>query len=193
MIKEREPRQERSGSRFHDSTAIIASVLVGAVLTACVSHYQPTTMPLPVSEGWVQLPTARWLTNPGIEPGTMMFCPQDTCGQQVLVARIELTGQERSIADLIARDPATFVAQARPTRSSGTPKTRPPRASRMEVRPLTIGDWRGGIVRLESVKDSSRAAHVAVLASSSGARAQLVMTVAESGDLAEQNARRILE
>ncbi len=193
MFLKREPRQERSGSRCRERTGILASVVAGAVLTACVNHYQPTTLPLPVSEGWVQLPTARWLTNAGIEPGAMMFCPRETCGQQVLVARMELTGEERGVADLIARDPASFVARTRPTYPANTSRTKLPRASRMEVRSLEIGDWRGGVVTLRSAKDTSRAAHVAVLASSHGAQARLVLTVAETGEAAEQYARRILE
>ncbi len=193
MIFKREPRHEREGSRFRVASGIIASVLAGAIFTACVNHYQPSTLPLPVSEGWVQLPTARWLTNPGIEPGTITFCPRETCGQQVLIARMDLTGKERNIAELIARDPASFVAQARPTYPPRTSRKKLSGGSRATIRPLTIGDWRGAVVRLENTKDLAKAAHVAVLASSNGGRAQLVMTVAESGEVAEQQARNILE
>ena len=193
MTFKREPLRKRAGSRFHDAVGIIASVLAGAALTACVSHYQPSILPLPVSEGWVQLPTARWLTDTGIQPGVITFCPLETCGQQVLIARMDLTGKERSVAELIARDPAAFVARARPTDPRNTSRTKRSGRSRTIVKPLNVGHWQGAVVSFESVKGQAKSAHVAVLASSSGAQAQLVMTVAESSEAAEQGARRILE
>ena len=193
MIFKREPRRKLAGSRFRLSAFVTASVLTGALLAACVNHYQPSFLPLPVSEGWVQLPTARWLTDPGIEPGTVMFCPREPCGQQVLVARMDLTGKERWVAGLVARDPAGFVARSLSAQQPRISGTRPSRASRSTVTPLTIGAWRGAVVRLESVKDRARAAHVVVLAMSDGPQAHLVMTVAESAEDAEQQARRVLQ
>ncbi len=192
MVGGREPRRKLTGSRFRTCPLVVSFFLMGSLLAACINHYRLSTWPLPVSEGWVQLPAARWLTNPGVAANGIAFCPREACGEQALVAELELSGAEAKVADLIARDPAAFLAMAKPTQAARPSARRQPRPART-VKPLAIGRWRGGVVRIESAGDPARAAHVVVLSLSDGVKARLLMTVAEAEQTAEQTARRILE
>lgn len=153
------------------------------------SHYHIIALPLSPEQGWVQLPTARWLVNPGIAPDALLFCPRETCGQQAFVARMELTGRETGFADLLMRDPARALASTSPTHKS---RHKHP-VSRNDVTPVSVAGWSGASVRLESRKSPGKVAHVAVVARRTSDRTYLMMAVAATSDDVAQQLRLALE
>lgn len=171
------------------ATAVIILLALPSCGLLPSSHYSLTALPLSPEQGWVQLPTARWLVNPGIEPDTLMFCPRENCAQQAFVARIELNGPEAAFADRLISDPARILAMSTPTHRS----RRAPPVSRADVSPITLGGWSGASVRLESRKAWSKSAHVALLARREGPRAWVMIAVAPTADAALQLLRLALD
>jgi hypothetical protein len=173
---------------------MIAALVLPSFLPSCgllpASHYSPSTLPFPVEQGWVQLPVARWLVNPGIEPDVMLFCPPESCAQQVFVARMELTGREAGFADLLIADPARALGLARPTHPK--PRNRAV-VKRSDVTPLTLGGWAGASVILAARQDGAKVAHVAVVARREGSRALAMMAVAPTQESALAKLRQALE
>ncbi len=147
-------------------------------------NHRLSALPLSPAQGWVFLPTARWLLNAGIEPTELVLCPRDACAEQSFVTRMELTGLERSFADRVASDPVRTLGLAKPGRLN----VKAPAKRTIDIIPLAIGPWRGGLVRLGSSKDPDRAAHVAVLARRDGDAAHLLMAVATTAEAARAQA-----
>ncbi|MGL4440877.1 MAG: hypothetical protein ACRCUE_16570 [Bosea sp. (in: a-proteobacteria)] len=160
------------------------------------SHYALTTLPLSPEQGWVQLPTARWLVNPGIEPEALLFCPATNCTQQAFVARMELTGREAGFAALLISDPPRALSAARPTHKG---RSRQQPVSRAAVVPLALSGWSGGSFSIEARKGKStgngtrKAAHVAVVARRDGPRTWLMMVVAPTSDTVTHQLRLATE
>lgn len=153
------------------------------------SHYKLTTLPFSPEQGWVPLPTARWLVNPGIEPDALMFCPRDNCAEQAFVARMELTGRETGFADLLINDPVRALTSASPTHQSRHKQS----VARADVTPLALAGWTGGSVRLMSRKNRTKAAHVAVVARREGQNAWVMFAVAATSLAAIQQLRQALD
>jgi hypothetical protein len=169
------------GSRLRFGFALAAMLALPSCALLPASHYALTTLPFSPDEGWVQLPTARWLVNPGIQPDTLLFCPPDHCGPPSIIARIELSGRETGFADLLIADPVRALSGARPTHQNS--KRQPP-ASRADVTPLSLPGWSGGSVSLEARKGPAKAAHVAVVARRDGQRAVVFMAVSTTSEAA---------
>lgn len=158
------------------------------------SHYALTTLPFSSEQGWVQLPNRRWLLNPGISPDAMLFCPQENCGEQVFIARIELTGKETGFADKLIRDPVRLLASARPTHRSRHPQP----VQRSDVSPLVIAGWAGAHISVKSRQARNATvqgnpAHVAIVAKREAERAWLMLAVARTHDIAIGRLKHALE
>jgi hypothetical protein len=176
--------------RVRPICATAALLLTAAVTASCggalpIGHHVLSDLPLSSDQGWFALPTGRWLLAGEIEPEALLICPAAMCAEPGLVAQISLKGAERSVAEQLSSDPVNTLTGA--LRRPG--KARTSQASRVVVTPVTIGSWRGGMVRIESLRDRARAAHVMVLARTSSADARLIVTVAPEAALAEARAR----
>jgi hypothetical protein len=174
----------------------LAGALLGAGLVAGCAllpplNYRIVTLPLSPSEGWVQLPVARWLVNPGIDADAILFCPREACAEGV-VARLTLSGRERDFADRLAADPAAALARARPTSAPKRPSSQPPRAA-VSATPLAIAGWKGGLVRVGSATRPGRAAHLVIVTRREGESAALLISIAADAGQAERQARQALE
>lgn len=174
----RESLHRRRGSRFRLVLPLLALV---SGLPSCgllpPLHYTISTLPLTVEQGWVQLPTRRWLLNPGLDLDIATFCPSATCAhEQAFVARFELSGPETGFADLLASDPVRTLSSARPTYQRRGQRA----VSRADVTPLALADWRGGSVRLASPRHGTNSAYVAVIARRDGGQAWVMIAVAPS-------------
>ena len=167
-----------------------AGLVAGCALLPPMNH-RLVTLPLPVSQGWVQLPVARWLVNPGIEADAILFCPPHACAEGV-VARLILSGRERDFADRLAADPATALARARPT---DWPRRRPGQAPRAAITatPLAIAGWKGGLIRVGSTAQPGRSAYLVVMTRREGEVAALLISIAANAGQAERQARQALE
>ena len=173
---------------------LIALLLLPSCGLLPSSHYALATLPLSAEQGWVQLPTRRWLLNPGISPDAMLFCPAETCGEQVFIARLELTGREIGFAEQLMRNPVRTLAAVRSTQSRRDRQS----VSRADVTPLTVAGWMGGSVSLETrivpgKVTHAKAAQVAVVAKRDGDRAWLMMSVASTSDVALSRLKLALE
>lgn len=171
----REPLRQRAGARFRFGLSLAALLLLPSCGLLPPLNYNVTTLPFTAEQGWVQLPTRRWLLNPGIDLDIALFCPAQTCaGEQSFVARFELSGREAGFADLLARDPGQALSATSPT----TPRRDSQRISRQHVTPLAVAGWAGGSLSIHSRKTGSATAEVAVMARREGARAFVMMAVA---------------
>ncbi len=187
----REPLRQRAGSRFRFALPLAALLLV---LPSCgllpSSHYGISTLPFTAEQGWVQLPTRRWLLNPGIDLDIALFCPAQSCtGEQAFVARVELSGRETGFADLLARDPAQALSATKAT----TPRRDSQRVRREDVTPLAVAGWSGGSLAIRSRKAGSATAQAAVVARREGPRATVVIAVAPTRDAAIRRLAQAVE
>jgi hypothetical protein len=171
-----------------------ALALTAAVTASCggalpIGHHVLSDLPLSADDGWIPLPTGRWLLAGDIEPEALLICPAAMCADPGLVARINLKGAERAMAERLSRDPVGTLTGAvrKPARTTSA------QASRTVVTSLAIGDWRGGMVRIESLRDRGRAAHVVVLARTVASDSRLLVTVAPEAEMAEARARLAVE
>ncbi|MFY8038159.1 MAG: hypothetical protein ACOVN4_00645 [Bosea sp. (in: a-proteobacteria)] len=177
--------------------------LFGATLPGCslmpAINYGFSTLPLIPADGWVPLPAARWLLNPGIEPDVLTFCPAQACPREGFVATIELSGREREVAHLLMTEPVRVLSAARPTLAATRKDTRSQKTAlqqargRTSVAPVTVGAWRGGLVTLHPAKTGGRPAHVVILGWRSREQARLLIAVGASAEAAEAHARQAIE
>lgn len=177
--------------------------LLGATLPGCgllpAMNYGFSTLPLVPAEGWVPLPAARWLLNPGIEPDVLTFCPAQACPREGFVATIELSGREREVANLLMTEPVRVLSAARPTLAATRKDTRSQKTASRQARgrtsviPVTVGAWRGGLVTLHPAKADGRAAHVVILGWRGHEQARLLIAVGASAGAAEAHARQAIE
>lgn len=182
------PPLQRPETRRAGAAALrwLALGALGLAIPGCMpvpQHYSLSALPLTAEQGWVQLPTRRWLVNPGINLAIALFCPAESCAHEpAFVARFELDGTEAGFADLLARDPAAALSATRPSRArqggarTGSGVVAP--VGTRDVSPLVIAGWSGGSVRLESRQGSGKAAEIGLVARREQGRAVVLMAVA---------------
>ncbi len=183
-----------SGSRLR---LALLGVVLGALLAACgarLSHWSGGVRYLPASEGWAELPVGNWLPDEGARISQLSFCPREACVQQGVAAFLDLQGREARTAGLLASDPARWLAGIVSERRREALRLKQRRkaegATRLE--PLAIGAWRGAAIALEPRGGKGRTAHLVALAEPGDRSARILISVAETAETAQAQARRAL-
>ncbi|MGL4729943.1 MAG: hypothetical protein ACRCWO_14435 [Bosea sp. (in: a-proteobacteria)] len=72
------------------------ALFLGLGLAGCMAQSANTranAVELSAAQGWVRLPTSRWLLNEGVLPRYVLMCPRATCTHMSMIALFEASGE----------------------------------------------------------------------------------------------------
>jgi hypothetical protein len=152
-----------------------------AALAACMPFAEGFSG-LPESAGWEALPVQDWLVD-GLAPDRVAICQRPDCPHDAVVARFTVDGDVDGGLEALRRR----LLEGFATEQTGAKKRKKP-GSTIVVRKLAAGLTGGMEVTMRSKADPARSV-VAILAERpSGAKTELVLSIALTEIVAKENA-----
>jgi hypothetical protein len=159
----------------------VVALGVAAMLAACMP-FAEGFVGLPESAGWEALPVQDWLVD-GLAPDRVAICQRPDCPHDAVVARFTVDGDVDGGLEALRRR----LLEGFGTGQSGEQRRKKP-GSTIDVRKLAAGPASGMEVTMRSKADPKRSV-VAVLAERpSGAKTELVLSIALTEAVAKENA-----